>query len=368
MQLIRPVRLIHRSAVPFAVLAVAGAALAGCSSSSSSSTPPPATPAPSPILSTSPSGVVTPVKAAKPPKPVCPLTGLAPTKGESRQRVALAVKIDNVAPALPQSGVNNADVVVEELVEGGLTRLMAIFQCNTSKVVGPIRSARISDADVLALLHGSVLGYSGANPKDLPPIIAHSDSVLISQDSDPQYFYRSAAKAAPHNVFSSTTTILKAGLARRHHLKAPKPLFSYGPIDPSARAAHAALITWPAASAHWDWSKNQWLRTQDGEPDKLASGQRISATNVVVMSVNIASTGLRDVLGTPSPLDVTVQRKPMPLWVLRNGKVIKGTWTRPKISSPLIFRDHAGKIIDLAPGRTWLEFLPTPGKPTISRH
>jgi hypothetical protein len=365
MQLITASQLIRRSAVPLVVATLATAALAGCSSGSSDGkAPSAASSSTTPGASGSPAAGVSRAKPAA----VCPLTGAPPSKGEHRAGVALAVKIDNVGPALPQSGVNNADVVVEELVEGGLTRLMAIFQCNGSKVVGPIRSARISDADVLALLHGSVLGYSGANPADLPPIVAHSQSVLISQDSDPQYFYRSDAKPAPHNVFSSTATILKAGISRRHHLKAPKALFRYGAIDPSARKAHSVSITWPAASALWTWSKNTWLRTQDGEPDKLASGTQISSSNVVVMSVNIASTGLHDVLGTPSPLDVTVQTKPMPLWVLRGGKVIKGTWTRPKLSSPLTFRDRAGHIIDLAPGRTWLEFLPTPAKPTVSRH
>jgi hypothetical protein len=250
---------------------------------------------------------------------------------------------------------------------------MAIFQCSSTGTVGPIRSARISDADVLALLHGSVLGYSGANPADIPPIQAHSDSVLISQDADPQYFYRSASKAAPHNVFSSTKTIIKAGVAVRHKLKAPKPLFSYGTIDTAAKPAHAVSITWPAASAAWTWQgkaggDGRWLRTQDGEPDKLSDGSQISSTNVVVRSVAIASTGLRDVLGNASPLDVTVGSSPRPLWVLRNGKVIKGTWRRPKVSSPLKFRDKAGHTIKLAPGRTWLEFLPEPGKPSVTKH
>jgi hypothetical protein len=239
---------------------------------------------------------------------------------------------------------------------------MAIFQCSKSSKVGPIRSARISDADILALLHGSVLGFSGANPRDLPPIEAHGDTVLVSQDNDPQYFYRSDLHAAPHNVFSSTQKLVKAGIARRHHLKAPKPLFTYGAIDPLAKNAHRVSITWPAASALWAWSNNKWLRTQNGSTDKLLDGSQINATNVVVMGVNIASTGLRDVLGNASPQDVTVGHNP--LWVFRNGKVIKGTWHRRKIGSPLRFEDNKGHIIHLAPGRTWLELLPTPSKPT----
>jgi hypothetical protein len=82
------------------------------------------------------------------------------------------------------------------------------------------------------------------------------------------------------------------------------------------------------------------------------------------MSVDIASTGLRDVLGNASPLDVTVGSNPV--WVLRNGKMVKGTWKRPKIGSPLTLLDSAGHVIKLAPGRTWIELLPKPSKP--SRH
>jgi Protein of unknown function (DUF3048) N-terminal domain/Protein of unknown function (DUF3048) C-terminal domain len=334
--------------VPAAVAVLATAALAGCSGKSSPS-----------ATGAANSQVVVNKHQAAPPR--CPLTGAVRGKGQNNKRPALAVKIDNVSDALPQSGVNKADVVVEELVEGGLTRLMAIYECNQAGTIGPIRSARISDADVLALLHGSVLGYSGANPKDMPPIIDHSDAVLISQDANPQYFYRSGAHIAPHNVYSSTTKILQAGIARKKSLKAPKPLFSYGTIDASAKPAHTVSMTWPAASASWQWSKNHWLRAQNGSADRQSDGQQLSATNVVVMSVDIASTGLRDVAGSPSPEDVTVGSNPV--WVLRDGKLIQGTWHRPKISSGVTLRDKKGHVIKLAPGRTWVELLPKGRKP-----
>jgi Protein of unknown function (DUF3048) N-terminal domain/Protein of unknown function (DUF3048) C-terminal domain len=347
--------------VSLAVAISAVVALAGCSSGSSG-----------PSSSAHPQ---TTAAAHKGPKlatgAVCPLTGLPAHNGQQVSRPALAVKIDNVSQALPQAGLNSADVVVEELVEGGLTRLMAIFQCSKASKVGPIRSARISDADILALLHGSVFGFSGANPRDLPPIVSQGDAVLISQDADPQYFYRSDLHAAPHNVFSSTDKIVKAGIARRHNLKAPKPLFTYGAIDPAAKPAHVVSMHWPAASAGWKWSSGgskggsggstgSWLRTQDGATDHLLDGSQISTTNVVVLSVKIASTGLHDVLGNASPLDVTVGSNP--LWVLRNGKMIRGTWHRATVASPLRLLDKKGHVIHLAPGRTWIELLPTPAK------
>ncbi|HEX3708015.1 MAG TPA: DUF3048 domain-containing protein [Mycobacteriales bacterium] len=293
--------------------------------------------------------------------PTCPLTGLPQSGGERADRVALAVKVDNIAPALPQAGINNADVVVEELVEGGLTRLMAIFQCQKAPLVGPIRSARISDADILALLHGSVLGYSGANPKDMPPIRDHSGAALISDDAQPEYFHLDSSRAAPHDVFSSTKTLLRAGLKARPNLKAPPALFTYGALDPRARRARQVYLSWPAASAEWTWSNGAWLRTQGGATDTLTDGQQISATNVVVLGVDIASTGLHDVLGNASPLDVTVGSNPA--WVLRDGKMIRGSWHRKSISNGISLTDAAGHRIALAPGRTWIELLPRPGKP-----
>jgi hypothetical protein len=337
-----------RKTLTFGALITAGAlAVTGCSGSSSgSATPKPAT--------------SNQAEAA----PVCPLTGLPEGDGQRADRVALAVKIDNIAPALPQAGLNNADVVVEELVEGGLTRLMAIFQCGKASQVGPIRSARISDADLLALLHGSVLGYSGANSKDMPPIRERSGAALVAYDNTPQFFQLSSSRPAPHNVFSSTRTLLKAGLDLQPKLDAPPPLFTYGALDRSARRAKRVYMSWPAASAMWTWAKDSWLRTQGGSPDLLASGEQVSATNVVILGVNIASTGLHDVLGAPSPLDVTIGSNPA--WVLRDGKMIRGTWTRKTISDQFTLKDAQGQVIALAPGRTWVELLPTPRKP--SRH
>ena len=295
---------------------------------------------------------------------LCPLTGAAAKPGQKINRAPLAVKIDNIDLARPQAGIDKADVVIEELVEGGLTRLMAIFQCDSASNLGPIRSARTSDADMLALLHGSVFGYSGATPAAIPPVRAHGNTVLIPYDDLPQYFHRLSSRPAPHNVFSDTETILKAGLARRKNLTAPKPLFSYGDPSPTATPAKSVSMSWPDASAAWRWNGTSWLRTQNGTPDVLTSGARVKADNVIVMQIHIAGTGIRDVAGNASPLDVTVGRGKA--WVFRDGSVVAGTWHRAKISSPLTFVDASGTAIALHPGRTWIELLPRPRLPKIS--
>jgi hypothetical protein len=274
------------------------------------------------------------------------------------------VKIDNIDLARPQSGIDKADVVFEEMVEGGLTRLMAVFQCDTAGTLGPIRSARTTDAGLLALLHGSVFGYSGANPAALPQIRAHGDTVLIPYDDLPQYFHRVGFRPAPHNVYSDTKTILNAGIERRHGLTAPKPLFTYGDAPAGGASASSAYMTWPDASAGWKWGGSNWLRSQNGTPDVLSDHQRVRAANVVIMQVAIGSTGIRDVAGNSSPLNITIGSGPV--WVLRDGKVYRGTWHRASYTKPLRFTTADGTRIPLHRGGTWIELLPRPRAPRIS--
>ena len=322
---------------------------------------PQASPSPSPTPSESPTPVPTRTVAA-----TCPLTGLTPSAAQNRDRPALAIKIDNVDVARPQTGIDKADVVVEELVEGGLTRLFAVFQCDSAPRVEPIRSARSSDADLLALLHGSVFAFSGANPRALPPIRAVGDTVLISYDSLGTYFHRDGSRPAPHNVYASTDTLLAAGQARRRGLGPPPPMFTYGVLGSTpAKAARIVSMRWPQASAAWTWNGAGWQRTQNGTPDVLTSGHRVSAANVVIMSILIGDTGIRDVAGNASPLDITVGG-PRPVWVLRDGKVIRGSWKRRSIGSGWRLTDINGRVIRLKPGRTWIELLPRPTEPTIS--
>jgi hypothetical protein len=199
----------------------------------------------------------------------------------------------------------------------------------------------------------------------MPPIRKHGDAVLIPYDTYGSTYHRDHSRVAPHNVYSSTEQMLATG--RKAHgrtLAAPKPLFTYGPIDTTATPAASVAMTWPQASASWRWGGSSWLRTQNGTADKLTDGTRVHAANVVVMSISIASTGLHDVLGNSSPLNVTVGSGKV--WVLRDGKVIAGTWHRSSVRSGLRLLDPVGKTIALAPGKTWIELLPRSRAPKLS--
>jgi hypothetical protein len=296
-------------------------------------------------------------KSQPPPPKRCPLTGRLPAAGQDPGRVAVAVKIDNVDVARPQVGLDHADLVIEETVEGGLTRLFTVFQCDRVTTVGPVRSARTSDAALLRLLDGAVLGYSGANPKAIKPVAQLSHAVLLSYDANPALFHRDSARPAPHNLFTSTETLARAGLHKDGSLDAPPALFSYGAVPAGASPATSVSLRWsPDASAGWTWSSSRWLRTQNGSPDVLADHKRVSADNVVLMRITTKDTGLRDVAGNASPEDVVTGSGKV--WVLRDGKVVTGSWKRAGLGSPLTFVDGAGTTIPLTPGRTWIELLP----------
>jgi hypothetical protein len=336
-------------------LAAVAVSLAACGGGSHPAATPKANP-------TSATGAPTTPAAA--PRPTCPLTGLVPTKSQNRRRPALAVKIDNVAPAMPQAGLNQADLVFEETVEGGLTRLMAVFQCDGTSSIGPIRSTRVSDADMLRLFNGAVFGFSGANPNALRPVAALSKAVLISMDALPQYYHRDYSRPAPHNVFSSSQTILSAGIARRKSLHAPPQLFRYGAMAHNGLPAHGVSVTWPSASAGWTWTGHRYVRIQNGSADRLVNGKQVDATNVIVMSIHVDYNGLHDVLGNASPEDITVGSGKV--WVFRDGRVIRGTWHRANRGKTFTLTDKLGSLLRLHPGRTWIELLPVPGSPHIT--
>jgi len=257
-----------------ALLVVSGLALAACGGSSKHTA----------AASTSPTPTLPATSTPRPPAPVCPLTGVPPTKHENVHRATLVVKIDNVDQARPQTGLDHADVVFEETVEGGLTRLFTVFQCDTASSLGPIRSARTSDGDLLRLFNGAVFGFSGANRQVIPAVAAVSKAVLISYDSLSSYFHRDYSRPAPHNVYSSTQSILAAGLARSKHLHAPRPIWTFGTPKQAGRRIHQAFIRWPSASAGWRWNGHNWLRIQNGTKDVLTDGHQVFATNVVIMS------------------------------------------------------------------------------------
>ena len=314
------------------------------------------------------SGVTGASPGASSPPPVLsgidPLTGLPPTSPAAASRPALGVKIDNVEGAWPQAGLNQADIVFDLPVEGGLTRLLAIFHSGDVPVFGPIRSARPVDADILHLLGHAYFAFSGGTKSDLGPINDHSNATPMWWDVTPSLFVIRHDHAIPHQVFGTTAMLYAGGEARSPSTTPPPPMFSYQVAPPTA-AVPATTVTaqYSAATAAWTWNGTQYLRTQSGHPDLLIGGSQVSTTNVVVMSVGVQNTSAHDSHGTVVPLPVVIGSGQV--WVFRNGVVAHGTWSRPTENSPMKLLSSTGQVIPLMPGRTWVEVLPNSSLPRI---
>jgi hypothetical protein len=320
-------------------------------------------------VSIAPSSTTGSTAAPVPPPgaPTCPLTGLPAMTPANTKRPALSIKVDNAPQALPQAGLNNADIVAEEVVEGGLTRFFVTFQCQDAALVGPIRSARPVDADLLRELNGGILVYSGAAIGEIAPSRAHSNAVLLSMDAGNHGFYRDHHRPAPSNVFGSTADFYQEAyrVAGPHIAGAPE-LFTYSTTPPAGLpVSQVSMVFSNFASATWTYNpaNGVYHRTQDGSIDHLSDGSNITASNIVILSISLAHTGIIDASGNEDPLDVIIGSGTA--WVVRNGTAVQGTWRRASYAVPMQLIGPDGKVIPLEPGRTWMELLPrtAPGQP-----
>ncbi len=266
-------------------------------------------------------GAVAPAPAAAP--GILPLTGLP---GSVPDRPAAVVKIDNGSRARPQTGLNAADLVIEEEVEGGITRFAAVFH-STSSIVGPVRSGRTTDIGVLNGLGDPLLLYSGANEV--------TDSLLRAQvrvqnrnAGTSSGYWRSSTRKAPSNLYTDTAPHWASAAGGP-----PPPQFAYrAEASPVPGVADESLtVAYRNSNAAWTWDGTAWLRTQSGAAHLTASGERVSAANVVVVETAEVATGMVDSSGATVPEFVFVGSGPATVFTA--GMRIEGTWTRPTLAS-----------------------------------
>lgn len=305
--------------------------------------------------------VPAPVRSTAAALPVTwPLTGLPAGASTRAGAAALSVKVDNAPAARPQSGLNRADVVFECLVEGGLSRFLAVYQSQSADLVGPIRSARPVDGALLRALRGGIFAYSGAATGEIAPAKAYSTALLLSNDQDPKPFFRLASRRAPQNVYASTTALRDEAARRGGALPAPPALFTYGAVPPGSAPAGGVTVNLGGQSgASWRWNGSAYLRTENGTPHLLADGQQVSATNVVVLRVSVQHSGIIDAAGNEDPFVLAYGSGAAEF--LRNGVDEQGTWSRPTVAAPYRFLTAARQPLTLAPGRTWVELVPVAG-------
>ncbi len=279
-----------------------------------------------------------------------PLTGLPVPASADLDYPALAVKIDNHPISRPQTGLDQADLVFEVRVEG-ITRFLGIFHSTQPSPVGPVRSSRTSDFDILRGLDTPLYSSSGGNDyvanalRDLPIIKA----TALSRTE----YFRDGSRPAPHNLFTNTPDLFALA---PDDAGAPEPWFQYRaedtPLPDSARPVEGAVTIaykgGPLVTHTWDPTLAGWARTQDGRPHTNVSGDQLAPENVVIMVADYISSPA----DSRSPEVVSVGTGQ--LFVLTNGSVIEGTWSRESAESKPILLDSAGTAIALTPGRTWI--------------
>lgn len=332
----------------FAVLALF---VGGCTKSQPAPAPTTAAPSPSPSPSPSP-----------PPPTYAPLTG--EEVDDEIGRPILALKIDNAPAALPPDGLQAADVVIEEEVEGGLTRFLALYHSTLPKQVGPIRSGRESDAEILPP-YEPVLGYSGAaNP--VQRMLRSADITFFEEGEAGNSFFRVSDRRAPHNLFARPESLIQAG----DDLPVPdatEPIWTYEDSAPSGgdKIDSAALRFSPYLSAAWTWNKGAWEREQNGRGHVTAADKQLKADNVVIMRVETSTGGRRDSSGNPTLTLEVVGRGSAT--ILRDGKAYKARWRKDDVDEHFEWRDADGEPFTLKPGKTWVEMLPTKGSLSLSK-
>lgn len=294
--------------------------------------------------------------APVPPPATCPLTSTNAPGGAIAPRPALAIKVENHPLARPQAGLNDADIVYEEPVEGGLTRFIAVFQCSASGRVGPVRSGRTTDPNVLRQFGAAIFGYAGGVPivkREVPQAGLTDVNYIVAAPA----YTRDAARAAPHNLYTSTAALRKAAAS---DTGAPNPVLSYA-LDLAQKSRKARVVHLPFSGysdVYWRWSARDsaWLRWHGTVPHTVEGDEQVSATNVVVQVVGVSASSIIDAAGNASPeVDLVGSGK---AYVFRDGRVIIGRWERPTLDDVTRFLTRGGTEIALAPGRTWVELLP----------
>jgi hypothetical protein len=300
-------------------------------------------------------------KATGKPTP-CPLTGTLRTGGkDALVRPLIAVKVENTDAAYPLAGLERADVIYEEPVEGSITRFAAFFQCKDAGRVGPVRSARTTDPKILLQSSDApILAYSGANPT-VANALDKAGIVSYTEISANAAYVRDGARSAPHNLFVSLKKLYVLAKKSGAEFSLPDPIFRFDEAvpSPSRRRTSASVAFSPSNIVDWAWSKGRWVRLLAGEPMLSESGAPIAVDNVVIQEVVVTASNIVDVAGYPSP-DVKLVGEGR-AWILRDGRLVIGRWRRPSLGDVTVFETKAGDEIALAPGTTFVQLVPKDG-------
>ncbi|MEE1762273.1 DUF3048 domain-containing protein [Streptomyces sp. SP18BB07] len=263
----------------------------------------------------------------------------------------LAVKIDNVSPARPQTGLDAADIVYAEQVEGGLSRLMAVYATRFPEAVGPVRSARESDLELLRQFDEPTLAFSGAQGKLLPLIDRAPLHAKTPEDAGDAYF-RSDEKPAPHNLYLRPGELMDSAPGA----DALTTGFRHGPAPSGGTPEDSRTVRYPAARFTFTWSDDsrRWQVSMDGRPTVTTDDVRVAPATVVVQYVKIRESRFHDYLGNNTPYTETVGSGRAE--VLRDGRVFEAGWERKTATDGTDFTTTGGEPMNFAEGQVWVVY------------
>ncbi|MFG2334491.1 DUF3048 domain-containing protein [Streptomyces sp. NPDC048604] len=314
--------------------AVTVAGLYGCSSDGEKESPPP-------------SGV--PPSAPASPVARSPFTGLP-----AKPAQVLAVKIDNVQAARPATGLGTADLVYVEQVEGGVTRLLAVYSAHLPDRIGPVRSARESDISLLRPFGRPVLAYSGAQSA-LNPLLRAAPLYPVTEGDTPEAFVRDAGRPAPHNLYLRPEQALAAA---PDATRARDIGFRFGSAPAEGTAVNSTSVRFPAARYTFTWSApdKAWRVAMDGRTARSTDTGPLTPETVVIQYVTVRPSGFRDRFGSVSPYTETVGSGNAV--VLRDGRSHQARWNRPAADDGTAFTTPDGTPLNFARGQVWVVLAP----------
>ncbi len=313
------------------------------------------------VTSTTTSTSTTSTTAA--PAPSYPLTGQPADDPARAARPVLAVKIDNAQPrsgrgGRPQAGINQADIVFEEMVEGSVTRVLALFHSQDADPVGPVRSARTTDLLLMEPLNQPLFAWSGANA-GVAGQVRGANVVDVGLDANSGAFNRAGDRPAPYNLMSSTGALFGAAGTEE---RPPPALFQYRPADaePAGDPAAGVRIVFGdgpgSAPVDYQWNGTGWARTQRDTPHVDAADVQVAPPNVVVQFTPYAEVQCCDASGFPIVEAQLVGEGDA--WVFSAGRMVQGRWSRPGIGDVTTYTTADGQPVLLTPGPTWVAIAP----------
>ncbi|MEA3338146.1 MAG: DUF3048 domain-containing protein [Chloroflexota bacterium] len=299
------------------------------------------------------------------PDNVAPFTALEVPDPSVLEHMAVAVKISNSPIVRPQSGLSTADIVIEHLAEGGITRFTAVYHSQDAERIGSVRSARLIDLEI-PVLFDSFLVYSGASGEvtRLLDSSDFADTTLSDVRGDPG-FYRLEVpgRAYDHTLFTDTQLLWQ--IAESQNWTDPPRqrgwVWSHElpeDVDPATTVEIPYSEEYSDVQYLYNSDPGLYQRSILGKPHlEELTGEQLTAANVVVLYVHHVDTLItEDVLGSKSMEIQLWGQGPMQLF--RDGVAKEGIWLRPNRDAPLLFVDGNFKPIPLKPGNTWIQIVP----------